>query len=597
MSSKKFSVSTKKIMIACIFLTVFTLAAFWQVTGFDFFNFDDDVYVTRNIYIQSGVTLDGLCRTFSTPYAEFWHPMTLISFMFDYQLYGLNPGGYHLTNLVLHLLSTLLLFWLFNRMTGAPWKSAFVAALFAFHPLHVESVAWIAKRKDVLSIFFWMITLCTYVYYTEKPDIKKYLLMLCFFLLALMSKPWVITLPLIMILMDYWPLKRFALINDKTKLILWQLKEKAPLLLMSLMVSLITYVIHGQPYPKYFPLIFRMQNVPVSFTTYLSKIFWPQNLSIFYPFPDYIPLWHVLGTSLLMIVMSIFVIVKMKRLPYLFVGWFWYIITLLPVIGIIQVNSKALSDNYTYLPLIGIAIMLAWGVPYIFYHEYMIKRVLFPLIVTMLIVCALLAWQQCHYWENSITVYSHALRATKDKVLVYLNRGIAYAQRGDYQPAIEDFNQAIALRPDDALVFFNRGITYTQWGKYQPAIKDFNQVIALTPDNASAYFNRGVVYATLEQYQTAIEDFKKAVFLKRNYADAYFNSGHAHFKLKKYKEAVEEYSKAINLQPEDSHAYINRGLAYFMQGNYTDGCRDAQKVCELDHCNFLQFATNKGYCR
>jgi protein O-mannosyl-transferase len=596
MSSKEISVSTKKIMIVYIFLTVFTLAAFWQVTGFDFFNFDDDVYVTKNIHTQSGVTLDGLCRAFSSPYAEFWHPLTLISFMFDYQLYGLNPGGYHLTNLLLHLLSTLLLFWLFNRMTGALWKSAFVAALFAFHPLHVESVAWVAKRKDVLSTFFWMITLCIYVYYTEKPAIKKYILMFFFFLLALMSKPWVITLPLIMILLDYWPLNRFILTNKNSKFIIRQLKEKVPFVIVSFIFSVITYFVHGQPYHVHFSLMSRLKNASISLATYPKNIFWPLDLSVFYPFSDKISPWQVLGSALFLVMITSFVIKMVKRLPYLFVGWFWYIITLLPVLGVIQVNTKALSDNYTYLPLIGIAIMLAWGIPFLFYQKYILKKVLFPLSVIILLVCAALAWQQCHYWRNSITLYSHALSATKDKVLVYLNRGIAYAQMGYYQPAIEDFNQAIALRPDDALVYFNRGITYTQWGKYPFAIKDFNQVIALKPDSSSAYFNRGVVYATLKQYQKAIEDFKKAAFLKRDYADAYFNSGHAYFKLKKYKEAIEEYNKAINLKPEDSHSYINRGLAYFMQGNYKDGCRDAQKVCELDNCNFLQFATNKGYC-
>ncbi len=597
MSSEEISVSTKKIMIVYIFLTVFTLAAFWQVTGFDFINFDDDVYVTKNFHLQSGLTLDGLRWAFSSTYADFWHPITLISLMFNYQIHGTTPGGYHLTNLLLHLLSTLLLFWLFNRMTGALWKSAFVAALFAFHPLHVESVAWVAKRKDVLSTFFWMITLCIYVYYTEKPAIKKYLLMLFFFLLALMSKPWVITLPLIMILLDYWPLNRFKLMNKNSKFIIWQLKEKVPFVIVSFIFSVITYFVHGQPYHVHFSLISRLQNASISLATYPKKIFWPLDLSVFYPFSDKISPWQVLGSALLLVVITSFVIKMVKGLPYLFVGWFWYIITLLPVLGVIQVNTKALSDNYTYLPLIGIAIMIAWGIPFLFYQKYILKKVLFPLSVIILLICAALAWQQCHYWKDSITLYGHALSVTKDKVLVHLNRGIAYAQMGSYQQAIKDFDQAIALKPDDALVYFNRGITYTQWGKYQFAIKDFNQVIALKPDDASAYFNRGVVYAILKQYQTAILDFKKSIAMKRDYADAYYNSGMVYFQLKEYKNAIENYNRAIRLKPDDAQTYTNRGIAYFMQGNYMDGCRDAQKACELDNCIFLQSATNKGYCR
>ena len=228
----------KQKLIVYIVLTVVTLAVFWQVNQFDFINFDDNVYVTENIHIQSGITLDGFRWAFSTTYAEFWHPLTWLSLMFDYQLYGLNAGGYHLTNLILHILSTLLLFWLFNRMTGAIWKSAFVAAFFALHPLHVESVAWIAERKDVLSAFFWMLTLCLYVYYTEKPVIKRYLLVLFSFVLALMSKPMVVTLPVIMILLDYWPLKRFE--SQKGNLILWQLKEKIPFFILSAVFSIIT---------------------------------------------------------------------------------------------------------------------------------------------------------------------------------------------------------------------------------------------------------------------------------------------------------------------------------------------------------------------
>lgn len=597
MSNKKSVFPSKKVLLIYFFLTVSTLVVFWQVTGFDFFNFDDDIYVTKNIHVQSRLTLDGIRWAFYSHYADYWHPLTLISFMVDYQRYGLNPGGYHLTNLLLHLLSTLLLFWLFHRMTGEIWKSALVAAFFALHPLHVESVAWIAKRKDVLSTFFWMITCCIYVSYTGKPAVKKYLLMLFFFLLALMSKPWVITLPFIMILLDYWPLNRFQLTNDKMKLIIWQLKEKAPFVIVSFIFSMITYFVYGQPYKLHFSLISRLKNASISLATYPKKILWPLDLSIFYPFSDKISLWQVLGSALLIVVITIFVIKTVKRLPYLFVGWFWYIITLLPVIGIIQVNTKALSDNYTYLPLIGIAIMLAWGIPSLFHRPDMRKNILFPATCIVLIIFSALAWQQCHYWKNSITLYSHALHVTRDKVLVYLNRGIAYAQMGYSQRAIEDFNQAIAIRPDDTLVYFNRGITYTQWEKYQEAITDFNQVIRLKPDYAPAYFNRGIVYIKLEQYQAAIQDFKKSVSLKQDYAEAYYNSGTAYFVLREYANAIEEYNKAIRLKPDDFQAYLNRGHAHFMQGNYKDGCRDAQKVCELDNCNFLQFAINKGYCR
>ncbi len=366
-----------QILIVYIVLTVVTLAVFWQVNRYDFVNLDDHLYVTENSHVQSGITLDGVCWGFSTRYADsLWHPLIWLSLMSDYQIIGLNAGGYHLTNLILHILSTLLIFWLFNRMTGAIWKSAFVAAVFALHPLHVESVAWIAERKDVLSAFFWILTLCFYIYYTEKPVIKRYLLVLFSFILALMSKPMVVTLPVIMILLDYWPLGRFQ--SKKGNLISWQLKEKTPFFILSAVFSMTTIYTQYDPFIKYFPLDSRIKNATVSFVTYLEKTFWPHDMAVFYPFPAQIPLWQILGSTLLMIAISAAVILMARRLPYLLVGWFWYVITLLPVIGIIQSGDQAIADRYHYLPSIGIAVMLAWGMPLLFPREDTRKRILFP---------------------------------------------------------------------------------------------------------------------------------------------------------------------------------------------------------------------------
>ena len=347
----------KQKLIVYIVLILATLAVFWQVNRYDFINLDDPVYVTENSHIQSGITLDGFRWAFSTTYAEFWHPLTWLSLMFDYQLHGLNAGGYHVTNLILHILSTLLLFWLFNRMTGMMWRSAFVAVLFALHPLHVESVAWIAERKDVLSAFFWMLTLCLYVYYTEKPVMKRYLLVVFSFVLALMSKPMVVTLPVIMILLDYWPLGRFEL--RKSDLMLWQLREKTPFFILSAVLVFITLYNPSQQDTslKAFSLIPRLANAPVAFVTYLEKTFWPHDMAVFYPFSDQLPVWQVLEATILIIVISVTVIVMAKRLPYLFVGWMWYAITIAPVIGIIQISVTApyaMADRYHYLPETGL---------------------------------------------------------------------------------------------------------------------------------------------------------------------------------------------------------------------------------------------------
>ncbi|MGP8153652.1 MAG: tetratricopeptide repeat protein [Smithella sp.] len=548
-----------QILIVYIVLTVVTLAVFWQVNQYDFVTFDDPIYVTHNSHISSGFTLNGFRWAFGTTHAEFWHPLTWLSLMLDYQLYGLNAGGYHLTNRILHILSTLLLFWLFSHMTGAIWRSAFVAALFALHPLHVESVAWIAERKDVLSAFFWMLTLCLYVCYTEKPAIKRYLLVLFSFVCALMSKAMVITLPVVMILLDYWPLKRFE--SNKDKLVLWQLREKTPFVILSAVFSVIT--LFAQPSVEHFPLSSRLANAPVSFMMYLKKTFWPHDMAVLYPFNAQIPAWQILGSILLILIISITLIVKVRRLPYLFVGWLWYAITLLPVIGIIQVGNHAMADRYHYLPSIGLAVMMAWGTPTLIKSEEMRKKILFPVGIAFLAIMALFAWQQCGYWKNSFELFNHAVLVTTNNYVAHNNRGVVYGELGQYQLAIDDFNTAINLDPNYIKAYYNLGKAYTELGQYNLAIEKYNAAIRLKPDYVDAYNNRGLAYNKLGQYQRAIEDYNKAITLKSDYAEA----------------------------------YDNRATVYLNQGNKEQGCRDAQKACALGNCKILEAAKVKRLCR
>jgi tetratricopeptide (TPR) repeat protein len=484
--------------------------------------------------------------------------------MLDYQIYGLNPVGYHMTNLILHILSTLLLFWLFNHMTGAIWRSAFVAALFALHPLRVESVAWIAERKDVLSAFFWMLTLCLYVYYTEKPVIKRYLLVCLFFACGFMSKSIVVTLPVIMILLDYWPLKRFQL--QKGNFILWQLREKMPFFVLSAVFSIITIYAHhaGMSIQKWnYTLETRIINAFVSFVIYLEKTFWPHNLSLGYPFLGQAPSWQVLGAVSLIIVISAAVIFTMKRLPYLFVGWFWYAITILPVIGIIPVGNNAMADRYLYLPSIGIFTMLVWGITSLIKSEETRKKILFPAGIAVIAILAVLTWQQCGYWKNSITLFSHAVQVTKDNFLAHTNLGIALFEKGKIEEAIEHYNKAIGLNPAYSYPYNSRGIIYRERGRYQLAIEDFNNAIRINPDFAEFYYNRGTAYYDLGQYQLAIKDCDEAIILK----------------------------------PSFDNAYMGRGAAYLNQGNNTLGCHDAQKACALGNCKLLASARDIGLCR
>jgi protein O-mannosyl-transferase len=465
-----------------------------------------------------------------------------------------------------------LLFGLFHRMTGAVWKSAFVAAVFALHPLRVESVAYIAERKDVLSAFFWMLTLYLYVYYTEKPIIRRYLPVLLCFACGLMSKSFVVTLPIIMILLDYWPLGRFQ--PKKGRLILWQLREKASFFVLSAVFSIMTIYTQYKPYgtsvkqlQQYFPSFSsRIANALVSFVTYLEKTFWPYDLAAFYAFPDQPPVWQVLGVALVIIVISAVVIAAVKRLPYLLVGWLWYTITLIPVLGIIpivNVSASLIADRYTYLPSIGIGIMLAWGVPFFIKSEDMRKKILFPAGIAILVILSVLTWRQCGYWKNSMELVNHTLQVTKDNYLAHMIRGKAYYVLGQYQRAIADCDEAIRLKPDFAAAYFSRGVAYDNLGQYQSAIADYSETIRLKPDYVPAYKNRGLDYGKY---------------------------------LGQYKNAIEDFNTIIKLQPNYARTYHNRGIAYLAQGNKELGCRDARKACYLGDCELFETAKRQGLC-
>lgn len=592
---------SKQILIVYIVLTLVTLAVYWQVNRYDFVTIDDDFYVTNNSNVQSGITPESIHWAFTNH--GLLYPLVWISFMADYELYGFHAGGYHVTNIFLHLMSTLLLFWLLNRMTHSVWRSAFVAGLFALHPLHVESVAWIAERKDVLSGFFWMLTLCCYVYYTEKPVIKRYLLVLFSFILALLSKSMVITLPIVMLLLDYWPLGRLQ--SDKHQLSrtkiagiipLWQVKEKIPFIILSAFIAILTFSMfkYSPPYLERFSIWSRLANAPLSFVTYIRKTFWPYDLSILYPFPEQLPVWQVLGAVLAIFVISVAVVVAVKRSQYFLVGWLWYAVTILPVIGIIQVGNEAMADRYSYLPSIGIYIMLAWGIPVLFPREEVRTKILFPAGIAFLFIMAVLAWNQCGYWKNSITLFNHTLQVTKDNSVAHRNLGNAFLAEEKNREAISHYNEAIRLNPKFADNYLVRGMAYDKMGQPLLAIIDFSEAIRHDNHYAGAYHVRGTGYNKSGQYQLAIDDFDKAIGLKQNYFEAYNSRGITYYKLGQYHLAIDDFNKAISLKPGTAEVLNNRSFAYFKQGNNRLGLLDAQKACESGTCIALEWAKRNG---
>ncbi len=557
----------QKLMIYVVLILV-TLAVYCQVRQFDFTNFDDNFLVFENIHIQSGITVDALHWAFTTNHGDLWNPFLWLSFMLDYQLYGLNAGGYHVTNLILHILSALLLFWVFERMTKALWPSAFVAAVFALHPLHVESVAWVTERKDVLSAFFWMLTLCLYARYTEKPVLKSYLLVLAGFFCALMSKAMAVTLPVIMILLDYWPLNRFE--ARKGSRILWQVKEKAPFFFLSVIFSFIVfYVQYYRPSLKHLPqmtsppLGSRLINAAVSFVTYLEKTFWPHDMAAFYPFPFYLTAQEIIVSVMIIMAVTLAVTANAKRAPYLFTGWFWFTAAILPVIKILQVGSDGMADRYHYLPSIGLSVMIVWGVSSLFKSESARKYILFPSALAVIALLAAVSWHQCGYWKNSVTLFNHALKVTYNNHLAHGQLGQALLDEGKSTEAIVHFNEALRIMPGYPEIYNQRGAAFIMQGEYRRAIDNFNDHIRLSPDDPNPYNNRGYVYSILGRYDLALEDF----------------------------------NKTIKLNPDDANAHVNRSFIYLKGGDTVSGCRDAQSACELGNCMALQQAQANGFCR
>ena len=622
----------KKILLILLFLTAATLLAFWRVNHCEFINFDDHEYVTENGSIQNGITIEGIRWAFTTYHASNWHPLTWISHMLDVQLFGLNPRWHHLTNLLFHIANTLLLFFVFHRMTKAPWQSACVAALFALHPLHVESVAWVAERKDVLSTFFWMLTLGAYLYYVERPGLWRYVVVIVFFALGLMAKPMLVTLPFVLLLLDLWPLMRFerkritpkirvetgkpasaekrirkpgrkqvqkdavSTGNNAVKaeqpaagkvpwawirLLLW---EKIPLFALTALSCIVTYLAQEKAVIaiEALPLSDRISNAFLSYILYIVKMIWPSDLAILYPHPGSWPPWQVLGAVILLVALTFMALLKARRVPYLAVGWLWYVGTLVPVIGLVQVGGHAMADRYTYIPLIGLFILIAWGIPELLKEWRWRKEALVVASAVILLGLFAATWTQVGYWQNSMTLFDHALGVTQRNSVIHNNRGQAYASLGNYTRAIEDFNQAIEIDPKYPMAYYNRGTMYISLGNHTQAIMDFDRAIMMNPTYAEAYCNRGKAYNSLGNPTRAIQDYDQAIKINPKYAEAYYNRGTLYSILGNYTRAIQDYDRAIEIMPKYAEAYNNRGNVYDILRDYTRAIQDYDRAIEIN---------------
>lgn len=501
-------------IVVCFLLVIVTVCPYWQVKNHEFIEYDDPAYVTDNEYVKSGLSLKNIRWAFTTTECSNWHPVTWMSHMLDCQLFGMNAGAHHLMNLFFHLINTLMLFLLFRRMSGDVWPSAFVAGLFAVHPLHVESVAWIAERKDVLSAFFWMLTMWCYVRYVERPGAMRYLGAILCYIVGLMAKPMLVTLPFVLILMDYWPMNRFQI--DKPG-IARLLMEKMPFFVLCAVSSVVT--LYAQQAGGAIssigvhPIPVRIGNAVVAYAGYLIKVFWPGNLAIVYPHPGMPAIWQVVAAGSMLILVTGLAAWSIKKSPYIAVGWLWYLGTLVPVIGLVQVGLQSMADRYTYIPIIGVFIIIAWGV-----HDMIAPRrrvrawPLLPMAGTaLLIILMSCAWMQLRYWKNSVRLFEHALNINPKSYALHTILGYSLSREGKIDQAITHYKKAIDIDPGFPYTHYYLANIFARKGELTDAVRHYKEAIGIKPGYALAHYNLGLVLMKQGKTEEAAEHFSEVL--------------------------------------------------------------------------------------
>ncbi len=659
---------TRNKTILILFLFLSTLAVYWPVVGHGFINYDDYEYVAENPNVQAGLTWKSIEWAFTTGYAGNWHPLTWLSHTLDWQLYGAYAGGHHLTNLFFHIVNSVLLFLVLQRMTGTHWRSGFVAALFALHPLHVESVAWASERKDVLSTFFFMLTLWAYARYVQETEVRSrqvsrpsppsllpspqgkvepspaniakgssisgfYLLALLLFALGLMSKPMLVTLPFVLLLLDFWPLCRFQLstfdssapgdgcgvnapnparagqgAQPPTRPRLPLLLEKLPFFALTVASSAVTFLVQRKTGTvatvDALPLDVRFDNVLTAYVLYLRKMIWPLDLAPFYPYVLNRSFALLVLSFVILLVLSVLAIVLLKRLPYFSVGWFWYLGTLVPVIGLVQVGAQSMADRYSYIPLIGPFIIVVWGAADWFGRHQRFRFVPAALGPGLLVVCAAMTAQQVRYWKNSELLFRHAVEVSADNYIAHHNLGATLAEQGKVEDATTHFAEAVRINPgyaqaqsdlgfalflkgkvDEAIEHYHAAIQTRPWldkphynlgralaaqGKQDDAIAEYREAVRLNPAFVEAHGALAGALADREKYEEAIFHFTELLRLHPNDAQSHFDLAAVLNRLGKTNEAANHYALGLRVKPEDPKAHENLGVLLAQQGNIAE---------------------------
>jgi Flp pilus assembly protein TadD len=563
-------------------LVAVTAAAYWQAACLGLVAFDDLDYVSENAHVLGGLTWQGAAWAFTTPEQCNWHPVTWLSHMADVELFGTWSGGYHLASLALHCANTVLLFLILRWMTGAAWRSAAVAALFAVHPLHVESVAWVAERKDVLSAFLGLLALIAYVWYVRRPGVGRYVAVFVLLALGLMAKPMLVTLPLVFLLLDWWPLGRLAKKGSaaapdaptapaaaaqeasRRRVALRLVLEKAPLLALSAASSVITYVVQQRGGAtvklEWIPPGLRVENAVLSYVGYLGKMLWPADLAVYYPYVRSPSLASVLAAAGLLAAISAAVAWGARRgRQYLAVGWLWYLGMLVPVIGLVQVGGQAMADRYTYLPLVGMFIMAVWGAADLAANWRHGQKALAPAAACVVLALAAATARQVTYWTDSAALFEHAAAATADNSFAHYNAGAALMRLGRTREAVEHYREAIRIDPVHVKARNNLGVFLADHGRTDEAIAHFRVAIRLRPDDPELHYNLGRSLAAQGRTQEAVAHYREAIRLKPDYVDAHNNLGNALAREGRTEEAIEHYRQALRIRPD--YAIVHNNLA------------------------------------
>jgi tetratricopeptide (TPR) repeat protein len=585
-----------------LLLALITLLAYLPAARDGFVNYDDQDYVTENSVVQKGLTWTGIKWAFTTGHACNWHPLTWLSHMADCELFGLNPGAHHFVNVLFHTVNAVLLLLLLFRMTGALWPSAFIAALFAWHPLHVESVAWISERKDVLSTFFALLTLLAYTRYAQKKSSVErrasradttvpaldsrlwtfdYTLALFFFALGLMSKPMLVTLPFVMLLLDYWPLKRVTSDQWQVSKVMRLALEKWPFFLLAIVSCVVTFLVQSQRSGEavasleLVPLHYRFCNALTSYGLYLLKMVWPVGLAVFYPLPGHLTwlLMAATASAVVLVIISSFVWRAGRAHAYLPVGWLWFLGTLVPVIGLVQVGAAALADRYTYIPSIGVFIAVTFGICGLADRFQFPKKAIATAAVLILAICLMLTENQLRYWHDSETLFAHALAVTKNNHVAHVNLGVALEQKGKLNEALAEYRAAEQLAPELYHIHNNLGNLLDNLGHPKEALIEYRWAVLLNPGLPSLHNGAGMVLVELKRYDEALSQFKEAARLDPTYPWAHFEIGKLRLKQGRDAEAIDEFRAALRIDPNNFQilAYTAHVLATDENPQIRDG--------------------------